>query len=82
MGDAMNQPDTRRCFDCLEEFKAADYRFAILKRIRDFPEKWQGTDVARREIEALLWEQVFVCRDCAGWYGDHPIELTAEEANA
>jgi hypothetical protein len=30
--------------------------------------------------ESLTYDPVLVCKDCAGWYGDHPIQLTADEA--
>jgi hypothetical protein len=66
-----------RCFDCFADLEPT--RFVVLKKLRDLPEGWQGSDVARREWESLNWDQVFICRDCAGWYGDHPIEVTVDE---
>ncbi len=67
-----------RCFDCLTDFSPTEPRFAVLKKMRDF-----GPDVdpiEARQLNSLLFDQVFVCAGCAGWYGDHPMgPLTADE---
>ena len=67
-----------RCDDCLTEFPAGADRFAVLKQMRDFE---PGFDPAEaRLLQSLLYDQKFVCADCAGWYGDHPIQVSAIEA--
>lgn len=72
-----------RCFDCFHDFTPDEYRFAVLKKMRDIPADWNGEDMARSMAESLCFDQVFVCADCAGWYGDHPIgPLSQEEAGA
>lgn len=73
---------TRRCFDCFHLFKADEDRFAVLKKMRDMPEGWHGTDQALNLLEGLMFDQVFVCGECAGWYGDDAIQLSAEDATA
>lgn len=69
-----------RCFDCLCDFAPEEDRFAVLKQLHEFPADWQGDDKARRLVEVLLWAPVFVCADCAVWYGDHAIRLSSTEA--
>ena len=68
-----------RCFDCFHDFLADEDRFAVLKKMRDFPPEYQGDEMELRRLESLTYDQVFVCGDCAGWYGDHPIRLTSDE---
>lgn len=66
-----------RCFDCFTEFAASQERFAVLKKMRDMP---AGTDpVEARQLDGLLYDQVFVCGDCAGWYGDHATLVMPED---
>lgn len=69
-----------RCFDCFHDFAPDEDRYAVLKKMRDIPDDWHGDNIERRRLENLCHDQVFVCSDCAGWYGDHPIPITAEEA--
>lgn len=68
-----------RCFDCFHEFGATEDRFAVLKQMRELPAEMDPAE------KALMWgsqfDQVFVCVDCAGWYGDHQIPVTAVEAD-
>lgn len=69
-----------RCFDCLTDFTDDAPRYAVLKQMRDF-----GPDVdpsEARALNSLLFDPVFVCGDCAGWYGDDAIPLTAAEAGS
>ena len=66
-----------RCFDCLTEFAADADRFAVLKKMRDFKDDTPA-DVAK-QYDSLLYDQVFICEDCAGWYGDHPIRVAPQE---
>lgn len=65
----------RMCFDCFYLFKPDDVRFAVLKKMRDLPPR-QGEEQALRELESLTYDQVFVCGDCSGWYGDDALEVT------
>lgn len=69
-----------RCCDCFHEFAADEDRFAVLKKLRDMPPGIQGEERALRELESLTYDQVFICADCAGWYGDHPIRVDAAES--
>lgn len=69
-----------RCFDCFHEFAADEDRFAVLKKLRELPADFQLDAAEARLIDSLAFDQVFVCGACAGWYGDHPIQLTAAEA--
>jgi hypothetical protein len=73
-----------RCFDCLRDFAADEDRFAVLKQMRDIPPEVEPFLDAqeRRWYRSMNQDPVFVCEDCAGWYGDHPIRLTAAEAEA
>jgi hypothetical protein len=71
--------ETHRCFDCFHDFAPDEPRFAVLKKMRDLDDECPNGD--RAIYESLTYDKVFVCADCAGWYGDHPIPLTAEEAN-
>lgn len=53
----------------------------MLKKLRDIPDYCKGDDIARSQLESLCFDQVFVCADCASWYGDHPIgPLNPDEA--
>ena len=65
-----------RCFDCFEEYAPAAPRFAVLKKMRDVPPECPPED--RQWMESLGHDPVFVCSDCAGWYGDHAIVLGEE----
>ena len=76
---AAHRRNSGRCFDCFMEFAVDDDRFAVLKKMRDIPENWHGDDIARAQLDSLCHDQVFVCEDCAGWYGDHPIRVAAHE---
>ena len=69
-----------RCFDCFHEFAADEDRFAVLKKMRDFPDGWHGDESEKRRLDSLTYDQVFVWGECAGWYGDHAIQVTATEA--
>ena len=71
-----------RCFDCFHDFCSDEDRYAVLKKLRDVPDIIQGDERELRLLESLTYDQVFVCRDCAGWYGEHPILVTADEARA
>jgi hypothetical protein len=62
-----------RCFECLDEFHNGDQRYAVLKQMRELPPDWIGTARARAEYEALCYDQVYICQDCAGWHGDEAI---------
>lgn len=69
-----------RCFDCLSEFAFDDERFAVIKQLRDEPDWPSDMDEAeRRALRALLFDHVYVCGDCAGWYED-AWGVTAAEA--
>lgn len=70
-----------RCFDCFHDFGPREERFAVLKKLRDLPEGFQYDAGERLRLESLTYDQVFVCEDCAAWYGDHPIRLAAIEAD-
>lgn len=49
----------------------------MLKKMRDMT---PGTDpVEARLLDSLTYDQVFVCEGCAGWYGDHPIRVPADD---
>ena len=74
--------NTQTCFDCFHLFGPDEDRFAVLKQMRDLPVATYGDDRALRELESLTYDQVFVCRDCAGWYGDHPIQVSANRGGA
>lgn len=63
----------RRCFDCFHDFAPDEDRFAVLKKLRDIPEDWNGSEEARIFAWTACFDQVFVCADCAAWYGDHPL---------
>ena len=73
-----------RCFDCFSEFGPDEDRFAVLKKLRD------DAGLTDRELHpaeramyhALAHDQVFVCGDCAGWYGDLALPVTAAEAES
>jgi hypothetical protein len=67
-----------RCFDCLAEFAPEADRFAVLKQMRDLPPDTPPDEAI--DLQWMLVDPVFVCEDCAGWYGDHPIRVTASEA--
>ncbi len=67
-----------RCFDCFHEFTADEPRFAVLKKLRELGEEMPNGDASI--YESLTYDPVLVCADCAGWYGDHPIRLSADEA--
>jgi hypothetical protein len=69
-----------RCFDCLEEFADGMERFAVLKQMRDLPAECPPDEA--RDLQWTLVDPVFVCADCAGWYGDHPIAVTVDEVTA
>lgn len=69
-----------RCFDCFHEFTPDEDRFAVLKKMREMPPELQGEATEMHRLDSLTYDQVFVCGDCQGWYGDHPIQLTAAEA--
>lgn len=69
-----------RCFDCFREFAPDEDRFAVLKKMRDVPPEADPIERAAF-LESLTYDQVFVCRDCAPWYGDHPIPVAAIEAD-
>ena len=66
-----------RCFDCFAEFGPNQERFAVLKQMRDLP---SVSPADARTYEGLLYDTVYVCGDCAGWYGDDAMTVTAEEA--
>lgn len=57
-----------RCSDCLAEFKTGP-RFAVIKEDKSQP----YTD-EERQLGGHLY-QVFVCGDCAAWYGDDVMEV-------
>jgi hypothetical protein len=69
-----------RCFDCFHEFGPDEDRFAVLKQAREVPVNIPD-NAEGRMIYSLSFDQVFICADCAGWYGDHPIQVTAFEAS-
>lgn len=76
-----------RCFDCFHDFGRHEDRFAVLKKLRDVEDFSIASGIQiepadRRFLESMAWDQVFVCADCAGWYGDHPFQLSADEAGA
>ncbi len=52
-----------RCSDCLQEFDGGP-RFAVIKE-----DKSQSYSEQERFWGGHLYE-VFVCKDCAQWYGD------------
>jgi hypothetical protein len=61
-----------RCFDCLEEIKPTDRRFAVLKTLQP------GDKVPSHMVDFNL-SQECVCADCAGWYGTEAVELPEAE---
>lgn len=67
-----------RCFDCFHEFAQTEERFAVLKKLRDVGDEMSNQDKAI--YESLTYDPVLVCADCAGWYGDHPMRLSPDEA--
>jgi hypothetical protein len=67
---------TSRCEDCLDEFQPGGRIFVVLKRMRDLPPDTDPREV--RILDNLCFDQVFICEDCAGWYGDHSIDVTDE----
>lgn len=69
-----------RCSDCFHEFRRDEDRFVILAKRRDVPADWNGSCEALSFAQTACFDQVFICADCAGWYGDHPIPVTADEA--
>ena len=52
----------------------------MLARRHDVPADFNGSEDARRFAEWACFHQVFVCGDCAGWYGDEAVRVTADEA--
>ena len=62
-----------RCFDCLEDLPDDTPRFVVLKRMREMPA--DADEVEKRLFNALCFDPVPICADCAGWYGDHAIPL-------
>lgn len=71
-----------RCADCLEPFAPDAPRFAVIKYE---PEPQGEAPVWDSPLDGRWWSrnwQDFVCADCAGWYSDHAIEVTADEAEA
>lgn len=44
----------------------------LLKR-RSVPKDFRGTDEARSFAEWCCFDQLFVCGECVGWYGDEAI---------
>ena len=67
-----------RCFDCFAEFAPNQERFAVLKQMREWPPCIDKAEA--RALNSLLYDAVYVCGDCAGWYGDDATEVTAAEA--
>ena len=66
----------RRCFDCSDDLGAR--RFAVLKQMREFPtddtlEPWEVG-----MVRSMCFDPVFVCADCAGWYGDEAIDVSED----
>ena len=59
-----------RCSDCLTEVGDGS-RFAVVKE-----DKSQSYTDEERLLGGHLY-QVLVCEDCAGWYGDDAISVTA-----
>ena len=70
----------RRCFDCSDDFRGQK-RFAVLKQLRDFPDESELEPWEVGMVRAMCFGPVFVCADCAGWYGDEAIDVT-EDASA
>jgi len=58
-----------RCSDCFQEFDASHPKFAVIKE-----DKSQSYNEEERLLGAHLY-QVFVCGDCAQWYGDAVLEV-------
>ena len=68
----------RRCFDCLAEFND-EPRFVVLKKMRDVSPEADPTD-RWAFLESLCYDEVFVCGDCAGWYGDDVFAVDDDDA--
>lgn len=66
-----------RCFECLDEFHNGVQRYAVLKKVRDMPPECDP--VESRQLESLLYDQVYVCEDCAGWHGDEALKADIHE---
>lgn len=65
----------KRCHDCFGE---TTEWFVTFKRMRDIP---ADTDPAEAcFLDGMCFDEVLICSDCAGWYGEDAMPLTPEEA--
>ena len=69
-----------RCADCFDDLGRKP-RYAVVKTYSLTPEEQATYDASWPDVLALATaKQVFVCADCAGWYGDAAVKVRAEEA--